>query len=221
MIAAFSPGDLRNRVAQHCHVVKRNRRDDAGLGGAHDIGRVAPAAETGFEHDDIALLLCKVQEGKRGRKFKLADGFALGQGQAFACDRYPLGKAGQVGVRDHRAVHPDALVKLHKIGRGIQPHPARRPQGRRNHARSRALAVRARKMDKVQPVLRVAQRRAQRADAVQPGLAGKPAEGVDVVNRGLGDFGVHNQPLLFCISGELRRPCGQALPSANDTPTFS
>ena len=189
------PGDLRDRVAQHRNVVARDGRDDRDLVGADHVGRVAPAAEAGLEHDDVAALLGKVQESQRGRKLKLADGFALGQRQAFARNRHALGEAGQVGVRDHRAVHPDALVKLHKVRRGIQPHPvARSLQYGRGHARGRALAVCAREVDKVQPVLRVAQRRAQCADAVQPGLAGKPAEGVDVVNRSLGDFGVHNKP---------------------------
>ncbi len=45
------------------------------------------------------------------------------------------------------------------------------------HAGGRALAVGARQMDKFQPVLRVAERRTQRTDAVQAGLAGKrPSE---------------------------------------------
>ena len=187
--------DLRDGIAQHLHVVERDRGDHADLGGPDHIGRVAPAAKPGFEHDNIALLFDEIQKSKRSRELKRADRLTRRQLYAFARNRHPLGKAGQVGVRDHHAVHPDALIKLHEIGRGVQPHAQpRRAQRGRDHARGRALAVCARQMDELQPVLRIAQRRAQRTDAVQPGLARKAAEGMDIIDCGFGKFGVHNKP---------------------------
>ena len=106
---------------------------------------------------------------------------------------------GQLPIRDQHTVYTDALVELHQIGRGIQPNPvAGLLQNRSGHAGGRALAVGARQMDKFQPVLRVAERRTQRTDAVQAGLAGKAPQRVNVFYCCFRHIGIHDN--LFFLS---------------------
>ena len=183
----------RRCVAKHRHMVERNRRNNADLRIFDDICRITAAAQTGFENHNIAFLLNKAEERQCGRKLKLADGLTLGQCERFTRHRYPFAQARQIVVRDHHTVHADALVKLHQIRRGIQSGAqSGRLQCRGDHARGRAFAVRARKMNKLQPVLRVSQRLAQRLDAVQTRLAGKSAERVYVFDCCFRIFGIHN-----------------------------
>ena len=192
----------RRCVAKHRHMVERNRRNNADLRIFDDICRITAAAQTGFENHNIAFLLNKTKECQCGRKLKLADGLTLGQCERFTRHRYPFAQARQIVVRDHHTVHADALVKLHQIRRGIQSGAqSGRLQRRGDHARGRALAVRARKMNKLQPVLRVSQRLAQRLDAVQTRLAGKSAERVYVFDCRFRIFGIHNSffPCIIMI----------------------
>ena len=71
--------DLRDRVAQHRHVVERDRRQNAHLGRADDIGRIVSAAKAGLQYNDIASLRGKIQKRHRSGELKLTDVLPFGE----------------------------------------------------------------------------------------------------------------------------------------------
>ena len=67
--AGLLSGDLRQRVAQHRHVVIGERRDHRDQG-HHDIGGIQATSEAHLDHGHIDLLLGEVQQPQRRRDLK-------------------------------------------------------------------------------------------------------------------------------------------------------
>ena len=101
----------------------------------------------------------------------------------------------QIPVRDHLSIHPHTLMKIHKIGRGIQSHPvARRLQYGGNTGTGTAFAIGTRYMDKLLPALRISQCTEQRPDPVQPRRMPLPLKGVNIGDGLLSSHGAASSP---------------------------
>jgi hypothetical protein len=94
----------------------RNRRDRGHAGLRDHVGRIEPAAESGFEQQDVGRLAREAEEGGRGGDLEIGDrGPAVGRLAS-------LEQRGQVGFGDRAAGQADALVKAHQVRRGVDLH---------------------------------------------------------------------------------------------------
>ncbi len=158
------------RVAEHALVIEADvgQTDHAGV---DDARGVVAAAQTGL--DDAGLDAGLREHEERGRRERLELRRPLPQ-LAFDGARrvlHAVERHGERGRADRAAVDLHALVPADHVRRevGARPHPRRRQRGS-GEAHGRGLAVRADDVNRVEPLLRIAELGEQRRDALQPEL---------------------------------------------------
>ena len=135
---------------------------DLGDGGnelvRHNVGGIAAAAETRFQHDKVALFACEPEQRQRSDGFKLDGDLAALKLDSVHSVEHFLGQAGQRARRDHLAVDLEPLTEIDNIRAdgqaGLVPGGS---QDRRGHGGQAALAVGARDVDTLQFFFGVAQ----------------------------------------------------------------
>ena len=168
--------DLLKRITEDLRVVKADVRDDGARRRGDDVRRVEPAAEADLQHHNIAPPPPEPQHGRRRHELKLRRRVVHG-GDA-RLQRLTHGS--KLRVRHRHAVDLHALSEALKVRRREQARRiARRAQDRCEHRRRAALAVRARDVYELQPVLRVAQAVQQLAHTRQPRAGAAPLHAMD------------------------------------------
>ena len=173
-------GDLFHRVPQNLGVVKADVHNDRDLRPGDDVCGVEPAAQTGLQHHDIAACLRIPQHGGGGHQLKFG-GVVL---HLLRRDTHPGDNVRQNFVSDLFPVDLHPLIEAVEIGGGKKPgFIASGLQHRGKHGGTAALAVGARNMDKLQPVLRVAQGVQQLRHPGKAGLGAEPGHAVNISKR--------------------------------------
>ena len=161
------PRNLGNAASQNLCVIQPDVHDYAHFRLFHNIGGVEPAAEPGFQHDDVTFFLRKPEKGARRHHLK-SSGVVL----RFLC-RCPdsRGNLCQSLIADFLPVHLHPLVEAVQIGGGEKSRAIpRRLQHRSAHSRAASLAVGPGDMDAPQLFLRLAQGCEKPAEALQSPL---------------------------------------------------
>lgn len=158
--------DLCERVAQDLRVLELDRRDRRNLGRDH-VGRVQAPAQPNLDHANVDRLVREIAEAHRGGQFK-----ERGRAEFPLQSRRGLGDAVQVHaeVRRRHLARADAetLAQVDQVGAGVEPHRVAAPrEGGGCHLAGAPLALRARDVDQLQPLMRVAQRLEQGGHPVE------------------------------------------------------
>ena len=142
-------------------MIERDRRDRGRSGMVHDIRRIEPAAQSGFEQHEISRGAGKGEKCRRGGDLEIGDRPILIRALAF------FKQVDQLGFVDQPAGEPDPLVKPDEMRRRVGVNLASPGFQAGSKCRDRrTLAISAGYMDhRRQLVLRVAQRFQQRLDA--------------------------------------------------------
>ena len=168
--------DLLERIAEDLRVVEADVRDDGARRRGNDVRRVEPAAEADLQHHDVAPPPPEPQHGRRRHELKLRRRVVHGGDARLQ----RLAHGGKLRVRHGHAVDLHALGEALEIRRCEQPRRvACRAQDGCEHRRRAALAVRARDVHELQPVLRVAQAVQQLAHAREPRAGAAPLHAMD------------------------------------------
>ena len=191
--------DFLQRVAQNLGVVETNVAQNGSFGRQDDVRRVKFAAHADLADHDVAFFALEVFKAQRRDHLKLG---RLLENRV----RHGLNILGQFAdglVGDLLAVYLNALVEAENVGGRVETcFIARGLKDRGQHRAGRALAVRARDMDKFAGALRVPHFIEQRFDALEPGNAALPADSMDIVQC---LFQRHNEKLLSLKSVLARR----------------
>jgi hypothetical protein len=125
--------------------------------GRDDIGRVQPSAEADLDDGDVNPGPHEVPEGHRGEHLKVRRGPVMaGQDGVDAFDLGP--RPGELGGRDHHAVHSDPFADIDDVGAGVEPDaPAAPDEGGGGHLAHRPLALGSRDVNRAEGPLGMAQ----------------------------------------------------------------
>ena len=149
----FLPRDLAERIAQKIHVIHGNGGNGGCRRARHDIRRIQPSAQPHFQHQQISRHTAEQHKGRRRGYLKHRDRRARIHRFHF------FQRRGQRLIRHVVSRQPDAFVKMHQMGRGIDMHalPRRFADGAQKSA-GRTLAIRPRHMnDRRQAPFRMAE----------------------------------------------------------------
>jgi hypothetical protein len=215
--AALLAGDLGDGVAKILLVVERDVGDD-GEQRLDDVGRVQPAAETDFQHQDAGVFAIEIQEGdgrepleEAGQLGKAAVRKQLPAGLVYA--GIDLGEVAVWNRFQHAVVRElNAFVHAYQMRAGVEAGSvARGRQDRGQGGRGRAFAVGAGDQDRWLPSGVIPERGAQQAHVGQIELSRRwtagpthrklGAEGVEMVDG----FGVDHAFILERISRRYAR----------------
>ena len=160
--------DLLHSVAEPIAVVESDARDDAQFRITH-VRRVEASAESGLENRIVDLRV-RIHEKRDGGK-------RLEESEVVGCDLRDLfGRGGKRIVANRRAVEEESFVELDEMGRGVASDAQTVCAQRRvEHCADRALSVGACDVDRLERLLRIAQRGACAADRVESGSHPEPA----------------------------------------------
>ena len=188
-------GDRGEAFAEKTHMIDRDRRDCGRKRLLDHIGGVEPAAESGFEQQQVRRRLGEGKEGGSRRDLEQRNELAAicGFGARQAVDEmiFADGRAMAVSVREH-----DALVKVDEMRRGIDVDTRSLRFGdSAQEGDERALAVGAGDVDdRRQPLLWRAQRSKQPLDAAKRKIDGFRVQRLQAIEQ-----------RRACLSVEARR----------------
>ena len=152
--SGLSRSNLGQRVPEILGVLKADCRYHGALRTVDGIRAVKRTAETDLKHNDVALLLKKIEHRYRGDKLELAWVIR----HAFGYRLHALRKLREPVVRNLDAVYLHPLIEAADIRRGVE---RRFISGLlhdgREHRAGRAFTVRPRDVDEAQLFLRVAE----------------------------------------------------------------
>ena len=159
--------DARERAAAELRVLERDIRDDGDLR-RDDVRRIEQAAETDLDDGIFHFLLCKIIERCCRQCLELRRalgslGHHLVNLLAHSCQA-----CGEVRLADGLSINLHALGVRDEMRRDVEPRAdGRLLENRGEHGRNRALAIRARHMNRAIMVLRRAQELEQTLDSCE------------------------------------------------------